>query len=89
MAHLINVYYMENTSKSAKCSNCKTKLLQGNKVLSVLRGQGRFVSESKFCINCTEKELTSNMDEMVPLMQKIITISEQINTDKIQRDTPR
>ena len=81
MAMLLNVYYMENTSKSAKCSNCKAKLLQGSTVLSVMRTQGRFVSESKFCNKCDEAELKSNMNEIAPLLEKIIKIQETFDAE--------
>jgi hypothetical protein len=83
MGMLLNVFYMDCTYKTAKCKGCSNKLVYGNKILSVTRAQGSFISTSNYCINCAEVELKSNMEEIAPLMQKIIAISEELNIDKI------
>ncbi len=83
MANLINVTYTKNTYKAAKC-RCKVTLVQGAKVLSVVKAQGSFNSISNYCDKCAEQVLKECMDEIMPLMQNIISIQEEIfNTNKI------
>lgn len=77
---------MDCIYKTAKCKGCSNKLIYGNKILSVTRAQGSFISTSNYCSKCAETELKSNMDEIAPLMQKIITISEELNIDKIYNE---
>jgi hypothetical protein len=86
MSNLLNVFYKDCTYKTAKCKGCSNKLIYGNKILSVIRTQGSFISTSNYCINCAEAELKSDMDEMMLLVQKIITISEELNIDKIYNE---
>lgn len=79
---IINICYSKNTYKKALCKCCGNKLVEGSKILSISRAQGRFVSSSNYCGKCTETELQSAMDEIMPLMQSIIKIQETLDSEK-------
>lgn len=80
--NLINIWYADNTYKKAICKGCYDKLIEGSKILSVCRTQGRFNSISNYCGKCAEKELQSAMDEIAPLMRNIINIQETLDGEK-------
>jgi len=78
MGALINISFGECTYTTAKCKGCGTKLLKGSQILSSIRAQGSFNSVSNFCLNCASTELQEGMDELMPLMEKIIKIQEAL-----------
>ncbi len=82
MASIINFWYTENTYKSAKCKCCSDKLIQGSKILSVVRTQGSFNSTGNYCNKCAEAELANIMEEISKLMKNAILIQEAIDNEK-------
>jgi RNase P subunit RPR2 len=82
MGALINISFCDCTYASAKCKGCGTKLVQGSKIISSIRTQGRFNSVSNFCLGCATSELQEGMEELLPLVQKIIQIQETLDNLK-------
>ncbi len=81
-APIMNIWYSENKHKKAECKGCYDKLIFGCKILSVSRSQGKFISVSNYCSKCAEKELQSIMDEMMPIVQNIINIQQELDVEK-------
>jgi hypothetical protein len=85
--NIINVSYSKNTHKKAVCKGeCHKFLIEGCKILSISRSQGKFISVSNYCMDCAEKELQSALDEVLPLAKRIIEIQSEIDGNKEMMD---
>src|SRR3990172_3932472 len=80
--NIINIWYAVNTYKKASCKGCYERLIEGSKILSVCRVQGRFNSVSNYCGKCASAQLQSAMDETAILMRNIIKIQETLDGEK-------
>ena len=79
---IINIWYSPCTYKRASCKGCYNRLVEGCKILSISRAQGKFNSVSNYCSKCTETELPLVMEEITPLFKKIIEIQETLDNNK-------
>lgn len=82
MSNITNVWYDDCTFKTATCARCYDKLIKGTKILSVARNQGKFCSQSNYCGKCADKELASALEELTPIIKRIISIQEEFDNDK-------
>lgn len=82
MSALIGFSLGECTYKKATCKGCKTKLKEGQIVLSVSKAYGSFDSVSSYCTKCADSEINNIMNELCPLMEKAILIREEIDNVK-------